>query len=70
MAAMMMAGWMALGALLGPAVGRAVDPPTRPGPKVIVEVRVLDPELTQMARELEREVHPLLPAGAAMVTLR
>lgn len=70
MGAMLMVGWMTAGSLFGGATVQAVSaakaPPARPA-VVTVELKVQDPELAQMARDLEREVLPLLPPGGLVV---
>ena len=67
MGALVMSAGLLIGNLFGGGVAATVAPPRVAAAPPVLEVRVYDPALQQMARELEREVFPLLPAGAAIV---
>lgn len=71
MGTIVMVSWMTVGSLLGSTEAQVaaakVAPPPASSRAVVLEVKVYDPELAEMARDLEREVFPLLPPGAALV---
>jgi hypothetical protein len=67
MSALLLSAGFVFGSAINALVAAPLPAPQELRAAPVLEVTVVDPELEQMARDLEREVFPLLPKGAATI---